>query len=134
MSAWRRIAIQRLPKHRRAIQESKSVCELFVALDNHFTSAHREPIDEQTIRGFYEFAWWAVAVSGNDQIRSEAANGFFEDLPKDKRVRELLPCYMTREQFLEMVKIFGYDLTPEEHSEFVQDFLKRREALQRGRK
>ena len=131
MSAWRRTAIEKLPKYRQIIDHSKSVMDFLDEINYDFTQAHRDPIDEDIIRGVYDFAWRAVGESRNDDISNSVAIGFFEDLPQDKRVRELLPRFMTRDQFLGMVDIFKYHLSPEEHSEFVRDFLKRRESFMR---
>ena len=116
MSAWRRKAIEKLPEYRPIIERSKCVMAFLDGINCDFVQAHRDPIDELKIRRVYDFAWWAVGESGNDDISSRVAIGFFEDLPLDKQVRELLPQYMTRDQFLGMAEIFKYHLTSEEHS------------------
>lgn len=132
MSAWRRAALGCLPsRHREAIERNEDVGMLWVDLWLAFTEAHLEPVDEETIRGVYEFAGWCVGESHNDDIQTTAALHFYEHLPTDKRVRERLPEHMTRQEFLGFTDVFKYHLSPEEHDEFVEDFLRQRRLLDR---
>src|SRR5438270_8651717 len=103
MSAWRRIAIEKLPRLKQTIERSESIGMLWIDLFDAFRRAHEDPPDEATITQIYDFAWWAAA---NDDLGSPTVVGFFEDLPTDSRVRHLMPRYVTREQFLGMKDIF----------------------------
>lgn len=51
-------------------------------------------------------------------------------LPTNNRVRRLMPRYMTREQFLGMKEMFKCFLSPDEHREFLGDFLRRRRLVE----
>ena len=125
MSAWRRVATEKLPKQRELIERSDSVGMLWVDLWAIFVLAHREPADEEIIRGVYEFAKWTCTESGNDEMATSTYCHFYEDLPKERLVRERLPQHMTRQDFLVLVDVFKYHLTADEHKEFIRDFLER---------
>jgi hypothetical protein len=130
MSAWRRIAIEKLPQFKQKIEHSESIGMLWIDLFEAFRRAHEDRPDEATIRQIYDFAWWAAGEAANDDIRSATVCAFFEHLPTDGRVRELMPQYMTREQFLGMKEVFKYFLSPDQHREFVDDFLRRRRLIE----
>lgn len=132
MSAWRRIAVQKIPKQRGLIERSESVGMLWVDLWFKFVEAHRQPADVETIRGVYEFAKWTCAESGNDELATSTYCHFYEDLPKEPLVRERLPQYMARRDFLELVDVFKYHLTPQEHETFVREFLERAKVYEDG--
>src|SRR6266436_1173893 len=71
MSAWRRVAAEKLPKQRELIERSESVGMLWVDLWGIFVLAHREPVDNEAIRGVYEFAKWTCTESGATRISSK---------------------------------------------------------------
>jgi hypothetical protein len=127
MSAWRRVAIQKIPKQRELIEQSESVGMLWVDLRLRFVDAHREPADEETILGVYEFAKWTCTAGGEEMATSTYCH-FYESLPKERLVRERLPQYMARRDFLVLAEVFKYHLTPEEHQEFIREFLERARA------
>ena len=132
MSAWRRIAIEKLPQHRELIERSESVGMLWVDLRIIFERAHHEPKDVSTIRAIYEFARWCVADSHSADISTSAVCHFYEHLPQEPLVRHELPKHMTRPEFLGMVEAFKYHLSPEEHEAFVREFLEQRERVIRS--
>jgi hypothetical protein len=128
MSAWRRTALAALPGLRREIDESESVGDLWVELRMRFAAAHRNPVDEETIRGVYSFATWCLVESRNADIETSAICHFYEHLPTDPRVRARMHLHMTRQDFLGMVEVFKYHLSPEEHERFVAAFLADRKS------
>ena len=128
MSTWRRIAIEKLPQHRKLIQESESLGMLWVDLWVRFVNAHRPPVDEATVKGTYDFASWCVGNADKDIATSTICH-FYEDLPTEPLVRRELPKHMNREDFLGLTEVFEYHLTAEDHQRFVSEFLERRAQL-----
>jgi hypothetical protein len=63
MSKWRRIAIEKLPRHSELIKESESLGILWVDLWLRFVDAHTPPVDDATVKATYEFASWCLAGS-----------------------------------------------------------------------
>ena len=122
MSSWRRVAIQKIPKERQLIERCESVGMLWVDLWFKFIKAHRDPVDDETIRGVYEFANWTFA-NCSGEIMTSTCFHFYEDIPLDHMVRQRLPEFMTRAEFAELTDIFKYKLTPDEHREFVREFM-----------
>jgi hypothetical protein len=122
MSAWRRIAIEKLPKQRDLIAKSESVGMLWVDLWCVFLNAHQEPVDEATIRGVYEFAKWTIAESRDAEMATSTCCHFYEHLPREPKVRAQLSRYMSRQDISSLTEIFKYHLTPKEHREFMQEF------------
>ena len=122
MSAWRRVATEKLPKQRELIARSESVGMLWVDLWVIFVLAHREPADEETIRGVYEFAKWTCEESGDDEMATSTCCHFYEHLPTEPLVRAQLRRFMTREDILQLADIFKYHLPPDEYREFMREF------------
>jgi hypothetical protein len=122
MSAWKRIAIEKIPKQRELIERSESVGMLWVDLWLRFIDAHHEPVDEATIRGVYEFAKWTCKDSRSDEMATSTCCHFYEHLPTEPLVRAQLRRFMTREDISGLAEIFKYHLTPDEHREFMREF------------
>jgi hypothetical protein len=122
MSAWRRIAIEKLPKQKDLIAKSESVGMLWVDLWFVFVDAHSEPVDEATIRGVYEFAKWTCVESRDADMATSTCCHFYEHLPLEAKVRERLPRFMSRQDVLGLSQIFKYHLTSDEHHQFMQEF------------
>lgn len=129
MSAWRKIALEKLTRHRGLIDRSESVGMLWVDLWLIFVDAHRPPGNEATIKNVYEFASWCVAKSGNVDIETSTICHFYEHLPTEPLVRRDVAKHMARRDFLRMSEVFKYHLSPEEHDTFVREFLDQRERL-----
>ena len=110
MSAWRRIAIVKLPKQEGLIARSESVGMLWVDLWLIFLDAHREPVDDETIRGVYEFAKWTCAESRDAEMATSTCCHFYEHLPLKPIVRAKLPKFMSRQEVLEFREIFKFHI------------------------
>jgi hypothetical protein len=80
-------------------------------------------MDRATIAGVYDFAWWCVGQTQDDQATTVALIDFFEDLPGEPSVWDELPKHMTREQFLGMQEIYNLGMTQSEHHRFVPHVL-----------
>ena len=132
MSTWRRIALEKLPQHRKLIAQSESVGMLWVDLWLRFVDAHRSPFDAATVKGTYEFASWCLAGADNADIATSTICHFYEHLPTEPLVRQELPRYMTREDFLGLKQVFDYHLSPAEHERFVTEFLEEDERLRQS--
>ncbi|HWD92900.1 MAG TPA: hypothetical protein VG938_11195 [Verrucomicrobiae bacterium] len=122
MSAWRRVAIEKIPKQKALITKSESVGMLWVDLWFVFLKAHHEPVDEATIRGVYEFAKWTCAESRDAEMATSTCCHFYEHLPLEQSVRERLPRFMSRQEVLGLSEIFKYHMSEAEHREFMQEF------------
>lgn len=123
MSAWRRIGIDKIPKYRELIEQSESIGMLWVDLWVRFVDAHRDPIDEMTIQGVYEFARWACEASGNDELTTSTCCHFYEHLPTVSLVRSKIPQYMSRQEILGLSEIFKYHLSENEYHELMKELL-----------
>ena len=121
MSAWRRIAITKLPKYKTLIAKSESVGMLWVDLWLIFLDAHKDPIDLNTIQAVYEFASWTCSNT-NDDIATSTCCHFYEHLPLEMSVRKLLSKFMTKKDIDGFREIFKYHLSPEEHQNFMHEF------------
>ena len=66
MSAWRRVAIEKIPRYRMLIEHSESIGMLWVDLWCRFVRAHSDPIDEELIGQIYDYASWCAASPDPD--------------------------------------------------------------------
>ena len=80
MSAWRRVAIEKIPRYRRRIEHAENIGMLWVDLWLDFVRAHADPTDEELIRQIYDYAWWC-ASSPDPDTSTAGALSFYEDLP-----------------------------------------------------
>ena len=123
MSAWRRVAAELIPRYRELIERSDSPGTLWTDLMFHFSQSHRDPIDEDTIRGTYEFAKWTLTAAHNEEIATSTCCHFYEHLPTETNIRRLMSRFMSRIEILNLSEIFKYHLTPEDHKALMQELL-----------
>ncbi len=123
MSAWRRIGIEKIPKYREHIQRAESIGMLWVDLWVWFVDAHRDPIDEMTIQGVYEFARWTCEASENDELATSTCCHFYEHLPTVSLVRSKMPQYISRQEILELSDLFKYHLSGDEYRNLMKELL-----------
>src|SRR5437868_5806976 len=109
MSAWRRAAIEKIPRFRKLIEESQSVGMLWVDLWFEFVKAHSDPHDEEFIGRFYDYAWWC-ANSPDPDTSTAGVLCFYEHLPTQPTVRAHMAKWLSAEQFNGMGEIFRYHL------------------------
>lgn len=128
MSAWKRIALEKLPEYRTVIAAAESPMALWIELHLSFENAYRtRPRDTDLIRRFYEYASWCKQSPGQGRYLSEAGTAaicaFYEHLPQVAEIRRDLSHWLTREEFTELRGVFRYHLTDEEFAEFEAEFL-----------
>lgn len=129
MSAWRRVAIAKVPRLRQQIERAERVGMLWVELWLEFVRAHSEPVDEELIGQVYDYAWWCA--NSPDPLTSNAGIlSFYEDLPLDPGVRARMARWLPAEDFTGMGEIFRYHLSSyDDYRAFVQEFYEQRERL-----
>ena len=128
MSAWKRVALERLPEYRSAIEAAENPMALWIELHMKLQEVYRATSpDDSLIRRFYEYARWCLQSPGRIGYLSDAgtaaAYAFYEHLPKDARIRRDLPRWMTRGEFTGLREAFRHLLSEQEFAEFEAEFL-----------
>jgi hypothetical protein len=126
MSAWKRVALEKLPEYKRLITSAGSPMELWVELNCHFFDACKAGQDDLVGR-FYQYARWCLRSPGKGLELSEAGTaavcGFYEHLPRDVIARRDLRRWITRTEFNDLRAAFQYLLTESEFGELEAEFL-----------
>jgi hypothetical protein len=128
MSAWKRVAIGKLPEYRDIIQSAESPMSLWIELMYFFEKLYDAPVqDKDKIKKFYEYAEWCLLSPGRGQYSSDAGTAallaFYEHLPKISRIREDLPNWISYNLFKQLKPVFRYH-----HSEKIVDSIERNYA------
>ena len=139
MSAWRRVALEKLPEFRKIIEAAETPGMLWIDLRLKFEDAYKEPVDQDLAHRVYEYAGWCLAESKDQDIETAVALTFYEHLPINKKIRRDMANHLTRESFLGLKEVFKYHLAEGEYEEMEQEFLKQsaqrsREALREDNK
>lgn len=134
MSAWRRKALELLPGQRRVIDSAPEPMALWIELHFALERAYHAPVpDDSLIRAIYEYARWCLDTPDKSDDPSgfftAVIVAFFEHLPTDKRVREDLHRWLTKEEFLGLEAPFRYFLEEGEFERIKTDFLEKRERF-----
>src|SRR4051794_31393377 len=98
MSAWRRVAIERIPRLRQEVADSVNVHDLWLGLMRRFVDAHAAPMDEELISQIYGYAWWCTSAT-DDKTRNAGLLSFFEDLPLYPEVWPHMAKWLSAEEF-----------------------------------
>lgn len=128
MSAWKRVALEKLPEYRKLVDAADSPMALWIELHLKFEDAHRLPVpDADLVRRFYEYARWCWQSPGSGDLRSDAgtavACAFYEHLPQNKAICRDLPRWLTNAEFAELREVFRYHLSEPEFSNFESEFI-----------
>ena len=128
MSAWKRIALEKLPECRQVIESADNPMALWIELQLKFEEVYVDGYrDEDLIRRFFEYARWCIKCPGDAQYLSDAGTAaicvFYEHLPERGVIRRDLPRWITREEFDNLRETFRYHLSDREFAEFEGEFL-----------
>lgn len=129
MSAWRRVALAKLPEYHRTIEQATSPMALWIELARKFERTYELPgRDDRLITRFYEYARWCLAAPNNNPQREPLTSvimAFFEHLPTLPAARNDLHRWLSREEFLNLEPTFCYFLDDAEFNIFKTDFMKK---------
>ena len=130
MSAWKRVALEKLPEYRRVIDTAERPMALWRELHLKFEEVYHADIpDDDLIRRFYEYAAWCLESPGEGRYLSDAGtavvHAFYEHLPQHGVIRRDMPRWLSREDFLGLREAFRYHLSGEQFAAFEAEFLDR---------
>lgn len=135
MADWQSKAFKDFPELQHEITRNQGALlglwtDLYVAL----IEAYREtPINEDLIRRVYVYAGWCFRQPATgepeDDLASETAVGFIENLPLDPRVSADLYRWMSLETFEGCKSLFRYHLSEEDYSRWHSDFVSKKEQF-----
>jgi hypothetical protein len=133
MSAWRRVAIEKIPGYRKLIEQASNPMQLWTDLRWPFVRAHEAPHNEEFIGQVYDYAAWCLA-SNDPNTFTAVVVAFYEDLPRYPEVRSHVAKWLPTEVFSGLEEVFRYHLSDKEHAEFVREFYERRDQIRRCQK
>lgn len=126
MSAWRRVALERLPKERwlkKLVGDARTPGGLWLDLVPPFQRYHDKPGGEDFIAGIYQYAAWCLTESQSLHVQIATLDCFFQRLPAYPRIMSALPRYLARGDFLELRAAFQrHPLTDEEFERLAAQF------------
>lgn len=116
MSAWRRKALELIPKLRPVIEKAESPMALWIELYAHFTRSAPNA-DDSTLRPILMYAFWCVSPAAG-ALPSDASTavwcGFFENRGKRKELWGRFRAWFLPAQFKQISPAFMYFLSDEE--------------------
>lgn len=134
MSAWRRIAIERLPTLQKQIAAAEGPYSVWGELLNATKQAYaQEPFDDALIAAIYGYGDWCVCKSHNSDLATAALFCFYEHIPTDPPLRADVGRWMSVEDFHGLRNIFQYHLSEAEMDIFTQEFLAQKKRLAEGK-
>jgi len=116
MSAWRRKALELLPKLRVTIESSHSISDLWVELSAEFNS-FVESNDEKQTQGVLDYLTWSLSDLSGSEATSVVSCGFLEDIARNKKYWQYFPSWFSRAQFNQCQGSFEYAISSTEFIE-----------------
>jgi hypothetical protein len=111
---WRELALKHLPDLREVILAATSHLDLWRSLLELLSDAGTTESRKMEIQSIYEYAWWCIAVSGNEDFAAEVGTYFYEDLSAYSDFKKQVPPFVAPEQFKYLERYFRYRLTDKE--------------------
>jgi len=134
MSAWRRIAIERMPTLQKIIAAADNSYGLWIELRLEMNRVYeREPVDDALIASIYGYGSWCLAEAHNNDLATSALVCFYEHLPTDPPIRGDVGRWLSVEDFNGLKNIFSYHLSAKEVDNFAQEFLAQKKTLADGK-
>lgn len=100
---------------------------LWIDLGIEVDGIRAERFSEEAISSLFRYASWCL-LSDDEECQNAAIVNFYEELPKNARIRRNLHNYLCVEDFLGLKELFEHNLSKTEHVSFIEEFL--REASQ----
>lgn len=127
MSAWRRVALEKLPEYRQIIGAAENPMALWIELTPRFEDAYVDTIKNHgVIRRFFEYARWCLESPGDGGALSDAGTAavcaFYEHLPEQEAVRRDLYRWLSRNEFLSFREVWRKSMSEEQFREFESEF------------
>ena len=120
---WRELAMEHLGSLQEIILAAKSHVDLWQSLKEFLSEAGTTESQRANIQSIYDYAWWCVAISGDDDLAVEVGTYFYEDLAYFSDFEEQVPLFITPSQFERLETHFRYLLSDEEYATFRTRFL-----------
>jgi hypothetical protein len=106
MSAWRRVALEKLPELKRTIEEASNPMALWIEIRLRFEDAFDRG-DKSFVGRALEYGKWSWRVI-DGEAPTAVACAFFEHLPEHEGMRQEIPRWFTRGEFEELKGVFTY--------------------------
>lgn len=120
---WRQAAYELLPSFRELVERAEDVSMLWIELSDLKIEAMDEgPLSDGEISGLFHYASWCL-LSEDEKCQNAALIDFYEMLPVNPHLRTNLHNHLSVEDFLGLKEIFEYNLSKEEHEQFVEEFM-----------
>ncbi len=135
MSAWRRIAIEKLPELQKEISMAGGAFGVWIQLHLELENIYgRETVDDSLIARIYEYASWCLCQPHDDNLRSAVVVCFYEHLPLAHKVRQDVARWLSEEEFTTLRFAFCYHLSASEVEDFACEFRAQQQKLRDPRK
>jgi len=115
---WRELALAHLPDLRDLILSAESHVDLWQLLQEFLSEAGVDELRRAEVKAIYEYPWWCVAMSGNDDLAAEVGTYFYENLPFYSDFEEQAPLFISMSQFPRLDSYFRYRVNDREYEDF----------------
>ena len=130
MFRWRELAIQHLPILRETIIAASSHVDLWQLLIERLSDAGVSESRRAEVKSIYDYAWWCVAASDDEDMAAGVGTFFYGDLPVYTDFEDQIPLYITPAQFPRLEPSFRYRMNEGEYADFRSRYdAKRAEAF-----
>lgn len=124
MSAWRRKAIEFLPRFRNEIQDADSVTYLWVEISSEFNEAVRVG-DNNFVEGALRYLIWSAGPESGDEAKQAIFCGFLEDIACVKNNWQYFNIWFTKQQYEQYKGSFACALSAKEFESLNNVFYKK---------
>lgn len=130
MSAWRRIAIEKLPELQKEISTADGAYGVWIELRFELERIYaREIVDDSLIARIYQYANWCLCQPHDDNLRTAVVVCFYEHLPMSPKVRQDVGRWLSEEDFRALRPAFCYHLSESEVEDFAREFIAQKQGL-----
>jgi hypothetical protein len=120
---WRELAMEHLPDFRDVILAATSHVDFWWSIKELLSDAGTSEAQRTKVQSIYDYAWWCVALSGNEDLATEVGTYFYEDLSVFSDFGGQVPKFVTLSQFERLEQFFRYCLSDDEYAIFRSRFL-----------
>ena len=120
---WRLHAEEHMPTLRETIKQAQSHVDLWQLLKELVADAELEPASLAAIRPIFDYAWWCVEDSGDDDMVAAIETYFYEDIPAFTDTSPKIEHFIDGQQFTRLRQAFSARINDGEFSELFAAYL-----------
>ena len=119
---WRAVASEYLPMHSDLVRHTESHVDLWQQLKEIVADSNTDEVGLSKLRPIFDYAWWCIDESSDDNLVAAAETYFYEDLPAYSDTQNKIKHFIDQTRFDRLQKSLSARISKAEFDSIFADF------------